>query len=347
MKKKKLISEIGEFKLIEKIKKQIADFYKVKFPSSSIVVGIGDDAAAVRNEPGKLLVATTDMLVEGVHFKLNTTTPYNIGWKAMAVNLSDIAAMGAFPMYVLVTLGLPVNTSIESVNNLVQGALDLANRFKVFLIGGDIVRSPKALVVNMTLWGAVAKKQILKRSGAKVGDKIMVTGTLGDSAAGLKILQSKKKIKNTLWAKNLINQHLKPYPRIKEARLLASKELAHSMIDCSDGAALSIKFICQASKVGANIWLDKIPASLSLQQFSLVSDYVASSLGLYGGEDYELVFTVPSSKEAKVIKIISEELGTKVTTIGEIVSSKNGIGLFDKQRKINNLVLKGYEHFKH
>lgn len=344
--KKKLISEIGEFGLIERIRRQLERGYKPLRPSRSIVVGIGDDAAVVKTEPGKLLVATTDILIEGIHFELKTATPYDIGWKLMAVNLSDLAAMGAIPRYGLVVLGLPVDTPVETVDNLIKGALDLAKKFKVFLIGGDTVTSPDKLVVNMVVWGVILKSQILKRSGARVGDKIMVTGTFGDSAAGLKILKSRQRIKTTGWARELIKKHLRPYPRIEEARLMANRKLVHGMIDCSDGLALSINFIACSSKVGAKILVDKIPVSPALRRFSQISGESTPSLALYGGEDYELIFTVPRNREQEVIKTINQRLGTKVTTIGEIVSSKYGISLVDTQGKVKQLKRPlGYEHF--
>ncbi len=342
---RKLISDIGEFGLIERIKQRIEKAYVSKSALASLVVGIGDDAAVIRSDAGKMLVATTDMLVEGVHFDLKTSSPYDVGWKAMAVNLSDIAAMGALPRYGLVVLGLPVDTPVETVDNLIKGALDLAKKFKVFFIGGDIVTSPKNLVVNLTAWGVISKDKILKRSGARVGDRIMVTGTLGDSTAGLAILKRRKKIGNR-WEKYLVKRHQRPFPRVRESGIIAARKWANSMIDSSDGLALSLKFICGASRVGAKVWLNKIPVSSALRRMSLTGGKPSSYFGLYGAEDYELVFTVPKGKEKKVIKAISGELGTNVTIIGEIVPHKRGISLIDNQERISNLELKGYEHFK-
>lgn len=345
MKKKKLIREIGEFGLIERIKKQLAKGYKLPKSYRSIVVGIGDDAAVVETEPDKLLVATTDILIEDIHFDLKTSPPYDLGWKLMAVNLSDIAAMGAVPRYGLIVLGLPVDTPVETVDKLIQGALDLAKKFKVFLIGGDTVTSPDKLVVNLVVWGVVPKERVLKRSGARVGDKIMVTGTLGDSAAGLEILQSAGRLTKTDWAKELIKRHLRPYPRLKEAQLLGSRRLVHGLIDCSDGLALSLKFIGQGSKVGAKIWADKIPVSGALKRYSAISRKAACSYALYGGEDYELIFTVPRDKEKETIKSIKKISGTEVTSIGEIVPLKSGFTLVDDKGKVNKLKAGGYEHF--
>jgi thiamine-monophosphate kinase len=345
LKKKMLIKEIGEFKLIERIKKQLAKGYNLPKSYKPIVVGIGDDAAVVETEPDKLLVATTDILIEDIHFDLKTTSPYDLGWKLLAVNLSDIAAMGATPRYGLVVLGLPVNTSVETVDNLIHGALDLAKKFKVFLIGGDTVTSPDKLVVNLVLWGTVPRDRVLKRSGAKVKDKIMVTGTIGDSSAGLEILQTLKAHTKTSWARKLINKHLLPYPRLQEAGLMARRKLVHGMIDSSDGLSISLKFICQASRVGAKIWADKIPLSRELRCYADFAGRAAYSYALYGGEDYELIFTVPADKEEKIKRLLQKFSDTRITTIGEIVPAQKGLTLVDNNGKITELKTGGYEHF--
>ncbi|MFH1783651.1 MAG: thiamine-phosphate kinase [bacterium] len=346
MSTRKLVSDIGEIRLIDRIKKQITRAYKGAKGTLRPVVGIGDDAAVVRPEAGKLLVASTDMLVEGIHFNIGTFTPYEIGLKAMAVNLSDIAAMGAAPRYGLVTLGLPVNIPVETVDNLIKGTLDLSRKFNVFVIGGDIVSSPNALVVSITVWGSVEKKKIIRRSGAKAGDLIMVTGTMGDSAAGLSILGENSTRRPSSWERKLVSRHLRPYPRVRESGVLAKSGFVSSMIDSSDGLMKSIYHLCRQSNVGAKVYTERIPLSASLERFLEKKKEKPSYMALCGGEEYELVFTVSQKSEKAVKKMLSQKKCVGVSTIGEIVGKKKGVNFFEKGKRLRPFPLAGFEHFR-
>lgn len=298
------LSDLGEFGLIGLLKKGPA----TRDSRHATIAGIGDDAAVLRMNGGVLLLATTDTFVEGVHFKLPRDPFFSIGQKAMLANVSDIAAMGGIPTHALVTIGLSKKISVENVKALYRGIDSIAKKCKIDIVGGDTVSSPKALIVSITLLGEVEKKYLLLRSGARPGDLICVTGKFGGSAA------QKYEIRNTKYETN-----------IEKARNIAKSQTATAMIDSSDGLVRSVLEICKASKVGARIYEDKVPVArgATLQH------------ALYGGEEYELVFTAPKGKAGKY------------KVVGEIVGAKSGVKLIDAQGKIKPLKSGGYEHFRH
>ena len=298
----KKLQDIGEFGLI----KRIAD--KEKISDKDVVVGIGDDTAVLKYKKNLYLLLTTDMLVEDVHFN-QKATPFQIGWKALAVNISDIAAMGGIPKYGLVSLGLKKSTSLKFVDEIYQGIRSLAKKFKVKIVGGDTVASSK-LVINVALTGEVEKKYLTLRKGAKIGDKIYVTGRLGGS---------------------IIGKHLSFIPRVKEARYLVKNFHPSAMIDISDGLLSDLKRICEASNVGAKIYQKKIPVS---------REAVSLQNALTGGEDFELLFTV-SEKYNNLIK--SSKFS--ITQIGEITKKKEVILLDEKGKKVSSEKA-GFNHFR-
>jgi len=349
------ISRIGEFELIERIKKKVEKNYP---PSEvkRIIAGIGDDAAVIEPCGEKLLVATTDTMVESVHFNTEDVDFEQIGYKAMVSSISDIIAMGGKPKYALISLAVCKNNLIKDVDDLYEGMLRSGREFGVMIVGGDVVSSPRNAVITLSLFGEVARGRVICRSGAKVGDRILVTGNFGDSSAGLEILKGKWKIPAKSdyvgkCKKRLVKKHLLPQPRVEEAEIISRKRLATAMIDSSDGLDLSIKFICQASKVGAKIWLEKIPISPSLRYLTSQREVASSSelegairslnFALYGGEDYELVFTVPSRKVEKVLRDVPH-----TTMIGEIVPARWKVSYLDKESREVKLKGRGYEHFK-
>jgi len=331
------LSQIGEFGLIELLKK--AESGKQK---ADTVIGIGDDAAVMqipnskfqipnkskisKSKHQRYFLVTTDTLIENIHFKLKNTSFFDLGYKALAVNISDIAAMGGWPTHALVTIGLPKKVLVEQVRQFYAGINSLAKRHGIDIIGGDTVASPKEIVVSITLLGEVEKENLLTRSGAKVGDAILATGEFGKPAA-LKF-DSRK---------------LKVVSRTREARKIAKSWMATSMIDSSDGLVRSVIEICRMSKVGARIWLDSVPIAkgANLDQ------------ALYGGEEYELVFTVPKEKAVKVVGWLGRAcrqagglVKMKVSIVGEIVSKKRGVKLVDVHGKVYLPKSGGYEHFK-
>lgn len=315
------VREIGEFGLLERIRELVAQ-RQASHPegaSSRLLLGIGDDAAAWAPHPSVQLL-TTDTLLEGVHFRLDLTDWRSLGWKALAVNLSDIAAMGATPTYALVTLGLAGSVAVEEVLQLYEGVLELAGEAGVLIAGGDIIRSP-ALLISVTLAGeapmvAGGCPQLLRRSMARPGDLIGVTGTLGAAAAGLQVLRAHPRGEAVAEAP-LVAAHLRPRPRLPEGRALAQLGVLAAM-DISDGLVGDLEKLCQASGVGAELWTALVPIHPAVRQGFPAS---CLELALGGGEDYELLFTAPPELMARV----KERLETAVTVIGEAKEGPIGV----------------------
>lgn len=335
------MQDLGEFGFIEWEAKRL------KQRDSSLLVGIGDDAAVLQTDPSKRLVATTDMLVEDVHFRLDWTDPWRLGWKTVAVNLSDLAAMGAIPGSVLISLGISTECTVSFLDSLYDGMEEACKRYGATIAGGDTVSSPKGLVLNIAAFGTVEKEKIALRSGAKTGDAILVTGTLGDSAAGLSLLMAGYKvtappmrIQNGLeW---LLERHLAPIPRLAEARAAVETGKIHAMMDISDGLAGDIRHICEQSGVGVEIEEIRIPISAELQEASAICKADPSDWALSGGEDYELLMTCPEESIQEIADSIGKSTGTKVSRIGRICED----GFFLKSPSgTTELRKKGYTHF--
>jgi len=333
------VSEIGEFGLIErlsKMAKQAEDPDKAAW--KQLIIGIGDDATAYFSN-NEIQLATVDSLVQDVHFSLSYMSWQELGWKSMAVNLSDIAAMGGFPRYALVSLGLPDTTEVEDVIDLYRGIFDIAGKFGLAVVGGDTVSSPFVFVsVTVIGSGGPKNKNMLRRSAAKAGDKIAVTNCLGASAAGLEMLSKNLKFRPKL-SGPLKQAHLTPNPRVAEGRLLMEKGVECSM-DISDGLVGDLAHICQESKVGAQINVDLVPISLAVKACFRER---ALELALTGGEDYELLFTAGP----RVMNKVKKSIPCPITIIGEITTEKVGkVQLVDSQGKLFNLKRTAWDHFR-
>jgi thiamine-monophosphate kinase len=327
------VSELGEFGLIELIAEIVG-----QSEGQSVLIGIGDDAACWRAETSKQL-ATSDSLVQDVHFTLSTTTWRELGWKALAINLSDIAAMGGLPQYVLVSLGLPGDTEVASVAELYGGMAELARLFDVSIVGGDSVESP-VVMLNLAVLGKAQKNQnILTRSAAAPGDRIAVTGYLGASAAGLAMLGRSLGFyeKDEKAASMLREAQLKPYPRVTEGQALVSHGV-RAAIDLSDGLVSDLGKLCKASGVGARLFVEQIPLHPMVRS---VSGDDSINLALSGGEDYELLFTA----QVEVIDSIRGALPCPVTVVGEIVAEPKMVKVIDKHGNEIILDKEGWEHF--
>jgi thiamine-monophosphate kinase len=301
---------------------------------------MGDDVAVI--EMGKkALLLTTDILIEDIHFERSWTDPYRLGKKALAVNLSDIAAMGGVPKYFLISLGLPKTLPFSFVALFYRGLKEMARRHQVDLVGGDTSLSQK-ITINICLIGEGEKKNLLFRNGAKVGDDLYVSGTLGDAALGLKILQDKNNPKKP---KGLIEKHLSPTPRVDLGQALGRKQIASAMIDVSDGLLSDALHISEESKVGARIWGDRIPLSNLFRKW--ISDYLEDpyQIALSGGEDYELLFTASPKRKAS-IQSLSCSLNIPITHVGKILPQKDGFQLIGKGGKEVALNRLGFDHFK-
>jgi len=334
---KETMGNIGEFGFVERIRKTL------KEDGSSVVLGVGDDAAILRPTAGQELIFTTDMLVEGKHFDLKTISPWQLGAKTMAVNISDCAAMGAKPTAVVVSLGVPKDFPVKDLEAFYDGMKGWGESYGARIVGGDTVGSDQ-FVVNIALIGEVEKGRALRRSGAKTGEALLVTGTLGDSAAGFHSLQHpdpKGKESATL----LLKRHLTPTPRFNVGRYLSSKRLASAAIDVSDGLSSEIHHLCEESGIGAEIHEEALPLSDSLLHYCEVKGLDPLAFALDGGEDYELLFTVPLARISEAIRNLPGETGTPVRSIGRMVPKAKGVTLITRKGQRVPLRSKGFDHF--
>lgn len=332
------VSELGEFGLIDLLAEMVRSTQDKQIaPFQQLILGIGDDAAVWQGD-AQIQMATVDSLIQDVHFSLDITPWQELGWKSLAVNLSDIAAMGGVPRYALVSLALPNHTEIDDVTALYQGMIELAQQSAVAIVGGDTSRAP-LVAITITIFGSARNqdKHILTRSAAKVGDKIAVTGHLGAAAAGWEMLT--KQLQFDLQATTRLKQaFLHPHPRIAEGQLLVAQGVK-AAIDISDGLISDLNHICQASRIGARIEIDRVPVEPAVK--ANFGDR-ALELALSGGEDYELLFTA----SAEVIDSIRAIAHCPITVIGDIVADKaSKITLVDSKGKPVSLSKKGWEHF--
>lgn len=331
------LAKIGEFGFINRLKKTLPPIGK------NVIVGIGDDAAVLKIGR-KYLLVTCDCLVEGVHFLADKTPFSYLGRKIVAINVSDIAAMGGVPKYLLLSLVVPKKTKFENLQALYQAAGKESRQYKISVVGGNISRG-KQLVIDGLMLGEVDKEKLVLRNSAKPGDKVLVTGTLGDSFSGLHLWQNRLKVGKKMRS-FLVNRLLAPKARLKEATIIATFKKATAMIDISDGLASDITHILKASKVGVLIWQNQLPVSKETGRLAKLIGKEPWQLALYGGEDYELCFTVPFKSADKIAKAVERETKTKVTMIGEILPINQGryVHLLDGKRLL--LREKGWNHFR-
>ena len=328
------LREIGEFGLINRIRKWTST------SDPALLKGIGDDVAVIETGEKAWLV-TTDLLIEDIHFELTWTDPFHLGRKALSVNLSDIAAMGGIPKYFLISLGVPENLPLTFISRFYRGLKDGAKRFGVDLIGGDTSLSQK-IIINICLLGEGKKGNLVFRSGARVGDNLFVSGTLGDAALGLKALQ-KNGVRGS--PKCLIKKHLSPSQRIQLGQFLARYHWATAMIDVSDGLLIDTNHLLEESGVGARIWEDRIPLSKLYQKWIHSFSKSTYQFALSGGEDYELLFTAPPEMRKRILHL-ALSLKIPITHIGKIVPRKEGLHLIGKDGKEYSPSRLGFEHFK-
>lgn len=294
------MSSRGEFGFI--------DYINAVFPVPEGTVGIGDDCAVLPAGEGELLFST-DLLMEGVHFLRSESSPEDVGWKAAAVNLSDIAAMGGKPVATFLSIALPKDAQGEWAERFIEGYRQISSQYDVPLLGGDTTSSLRDIAVNVGILGRCQSGKRLMRSGAKVGETIYVTGPLGDSAAGLQAIL--KGIRRSEEVKTLIERHKHPLPRVDAGVILIQSGKVGAMMDISDGIASDMRHIMKASKVGAVIALDRLPLSSELISVCAEQGWDRYWLSTSGGEDFELLFTGPDGLE--------NELDIKVYPVGKIV----------------------------
>lgn len=294
------MSRRGEFGFI--------DFIRSNFPDPEGTTGIGDDCAVMPSGEGELLFST-DLLMEGVHFLRNESSPEDVGWKAAAVNLSDIAAMGGTPVATFLSIALPKDAQGEWAERFIEGYTDISRQYDVPLLGGDTTSSLRDIAVNVGVLGRCPSGRRLMRNGAKVGETIYVTGPLGDSAGGLQAIL--KGIERTEDVTRLICRHKRPIPRIGAGRILMESGKAGAMMDISDGIGSDLRHIMKASGVGAVIDLERLPLSPELVSVCKEQGWDIYEMATSGGEDFELMFTAPAGLE--------NELDIAVYPIGKIV----------------------------
>ena len=311
----------GEFDLIARIRARVAT-------RADVVLGIGDDAALLAPPPGRQLVVTADTLNDGVHFPRGTS-PADVGWKALAVNLSDLASMGAEPAWCTLSLSLP-QSDPAWIEGFLDGFLDLAGQHDIALVGGDTTRGPLSIAV--TAMGLVEPGRALRRDGARVGDEVWVTGTLGDAAGGLALLDREP-------VSALRARLDRPTPRVAAGRALAG--IATACVDVSDGLLADLGHVCARSHVAAHLDVDALPASAALREAFGEADRIA--LQASGGDDYELCFTAPADAGGD-IDAVSAQLGLRFTRIGRIVAGE-GVHPVDAKSQPWSSPRRGYDHF--
>ncbi len=325
------IKDIGEFGFIDYLKKRNRIFYHD--PER----GIGDDCAVFEKDKRKVFLATTEIFVEDVHFIKDKISPYELGIKVMNASLSDIAAMGGDPLYAFISLAADGDVEFSYLKDLYRGIKASCRRYKVDLIGGDTSSSPDRLVLNVTVIGEAEKGKVVYRRGAKPGDAIYVTGFLGESSAGLRIIKEGIKVDERI-AKRLLKAHKRPIPRLEIGKI--ASRYADAMIDISDGLVSDLNHICKLSNVGAVIFKEKLPVSSFLKKLKSVLPIY--ELVLYGGEDYELIVVVPQ-KKTEEFEIECKMKGYRIYRIGEITRER-GIRMREGDRE-SSLEIKGFRHF--
>jgi thiamine-monophosphate kinase len=337
------VSEIGEFQLIRTLARGFSP------PRSHTLIGMGDDAALLAHPSSAHLVISTDLLVENIHFSKHTSSFYDLGYKAAVANLSDVAAMGATPTYILVAVALPSHVKYGDWKDLYRGLSVPCKAHGVQLVGGDTSASDSSLFLAITILGQVEPGRALTRSGAHEGDVIYVSGSLGNSAAGLACLTQQASLENISPLRQpmkfLIRRHLQPTPRIALGRLLSSRRLASAALDLSDGLSGDITHLCQQSQVGALIQTASLPLSPQLIAYASQVNIDPLAWALHGGEEYELLFTVPQKKQHR-LELAVKQLRIPATAIGVITSRRSGIQVTRPDGRTLKLVPKSYVHFQ-
>ena len=339
-------SSKSEFDFIASLRQRVTSS---ALKSESLIAGIGDDAAVFRSGAGKETVITADLLVEDIDFRRTTTPPFLLGHKALAVSLSDIAAMGARPMWSLISIGVPEDVwETEFVNHFYDGLLELANRYGVQLIGGDTSRTNVNIVIDSIVAGECAAGTAVMRSGAKPGDQIFVTGSLGAAAAGLRLIERGAHLadqnlgdEDSQKLDHVLIRQLRPEPRVGWGIVLGEEHLATAMIDLSDGLSSDLNRLCEASEVGALIDSSLLPIDNRVVELCGRRALDPLQLALHGGEDFELLFTI---KPADVARLPRRVDGVEIKRIGEVTKSIEGVKISEGSR-IWDLKPGGWKHF--
>ncbi len=337
------VEDIGEHALIDKITGRLS-------MPPWVVVGPGDDAAVLQPQRGALDVLTTDVQVEGVHFERRFVPPDALGHRALAVSLSDVAAMGAEPRAALLSLVLPGTLEVAAINWMMDGLLALAKTHGITVVGGNVTRSPGPLMVEVTALGSVRPRRVLTRAGARPGDEVYVTGTLGEAAIGLRCLQPDTSPSpdgtrdgSAEWHHSCLERYLRPQPRVRAGMLLGRNRAASSCIDLSDGLGDGLRQIAGASGVGLVIEEASLPVGDGVRQWHARHGGDPVQTGMSGGDDYELLFTVHPRRRGRLRNVRQQLGGLPIARIG-VVTKERGLVLRN-QHGARDLP-EGYEHFR-
>jgi thiamine-monophosphate kinase len=332
------LKEIGEFGFIKKISRGCL------IRPDNIIKAIGDDAAAFTTAPEQLTLITTDLLVERIHFLRASISGFDLGYKSLAVNLSDIAAMGGTAREAFVSIAIPDDCLLDYLEAIYSGIKDLAARFDVNVLGGDTTRSKVDLILNIVVQGTVLKEELLCRDAARPGDVIFSTGFLGDSKAGLHLILNQIAADSETLAA-LLKAHRVPQPHLRQGRFLAQQKGIHAAIDTSDGLSSDLVHIAEESRVGARLYAQKIPLSQNLKDFCTRFDFDPIDYALSGGEDYTLLCTIAPEDADKISRAFKGQFKHPLYAIGEITAKKQ-IEIVYPDGETIPLTPTGWDHFK-
>ena len=339
------LTALGEFGLISRIAARVA-------PHESVITGIGDDAAVTALTPGMRLLTSTDMLLEDVHFRRAWHDPYTLGRKSLAVSVSDIAAMGGIPRWALLSVALPSDLPLDFIDDFMRGFLDLASEYQISLIGGDTCSSRAGVTISVTIMGEQYPDLIVCRSGAQPDDDIWVTGTLGDAALGLQLVdgfdsaQPPDRCRSLSGADEedyLLTRLLNPTPRVSVALAIAEAGMATAMIDVSDGIHADFAHIAELSGVGGTIRSADLPLSDLFCSLTAHPSEISCRYALSGGEDYEICFTASSSNRENIVAC-AKKCGIAVTRVG-IVTGFSGVTVLNRDGTPFIAPTNGFNHF--
>jgi thiamine-monophosphate kinase len=337
------IAHIGEFGLIRRIRNLIE---KEGVKSPGVILGIGDDAASFFPREGYELLVTCDSVVEGRHYLPEHISPFDLGRRAMAVNISDIGAMGGRPLYGLISLGLKSDTELTYIEEMYRGFLAELKPFGACIIGGNLARSEKGLFIDVTLIGEVEMGKGVQRSTAKAGDAILVTGYPGESGAGLQLL-SLSSSRPELKAHPLIKAHLSPTHKAREGAAVGHTGFATAMIDTSDGFLGDLGHVCEESGVGAVLFAEKFPVSENLKRAAEILGKEPLALFMGDSDDYELIITCAENHVAKIRSAIGSSFSGLVSEVGRITEREKGIRLVKADGSEEEIRARGWDHFSH
>ena len=334
-----LIGELGEFALIARLQQRLHNVTPMQ-----IVRGIGDDCAVLRPSAGMDLLLTTDTQEEGVHFRRDWATPQDIGWRCLAVNVSDIAAMGGSPLGAVIALSVPASLAVAFVESLYDGLQELATAYDCPIIGGNVSKASEHMAVTITVLGEVPCDRGVYRSGAQVGDEIWVTGDLGGAKAGLQALLHPAAVAGLATAA-VLQRYRRPCPRLREAQYLRQHGVLHSLIDISDGLSSDLAHICAESGVGAQLEATYIPISAEVCQVAHALQVDPLTFALHGGEDFELCLTAPAGRLASLQSLFAAQFQCPLVRVGT-VKPEQGVTLRLVDGTEQPLSARGYDHFR-